>query len=448
MELQKKNKSEENSLRRIPTKELKAHPEITIAFQKNKTIKFELLNFLKPKSISTRNIKNEKKKKFVESLNSFRNIFYDFSNIKKKSLNDIKKLKRENFLFEKNYKEYIKKNSFDYSDLKIEYEKKNFFFPKLPKENLFKKNILFLNKSNIDNSIKYGLSNKNHQKKTIKFLTKIQNQIELLKLKESNLSHSSNIINLYIKKVNSVPCMKIKDINKSLKEIEKNQKEISNIKQTFEHIFDLDNFFDNNKPLSSVNNYSKKNLSQELTPKINKNKINLIHKIELRKKILKKSQIETIRKDKLNENDCNKVKKFIKLFPSNLIKGNLNKATRNKLNLLFHHPIEKLYNEVSKEIKPLKYNEKIKSYLKNRGIKCNNDISVQSILNQFKKSKNKILKNNLKKNFQFINKFSHENTEEFSKEQLKKIKMDNDINIKMNKSQNQIINLFCSIDNN
>lgn len=363
-------------------------------------------------------------------------------------MNDIKKLKRENFLFEKNYKEYIKKNSFDYSDLKIEYEKKNFFFPKLPKENLFKKNILFLNKSNIDNSIKYGLSNKNHQKKTIKFLTKIQNQIELLKLKESNLSHSSNIINLYIKKVNSVPCMKIKDINKSLKEIEKNQKEISNTKQTFEHIFDLDNFFDNNKPLSSVNNYSKKNLSQELTPKINKNKINLIHKIELRKKILKKSQIETIRKDKLNENDCNKVKKFIKLFPSNLIKGNLNKTTRNKLNLLFHHPIEKLYNEVSKEIKPLKYNEKIKSYLKNRGIKCNNDISVQSILNQFKKSKNKILKNNLKKNFQFINKFSHENTEEFSKEQLKKIKMDNDINIKMNKSQNQIINLFCSIDNN
>ena len=389
-----------------------------------------------------------KKKKFVESLNSFRNIFYDFSNIKKKSLNDIKKLKRENFLFEKNYKEYIKKNSFDYSDLKIEYEKKNFFFPKLPKENLFKKNILFLNKSNIDNSIKYGLSNKNHQKKTIKFLTKIQNQIELLKLKESNLSHSSNIINLYIKKVNSVPCMKIKDINKSLKEIEKNKKEISNTKQTFEHIFDLDNFFDNNKPLRSVNNYSKKNLLQELTPKINKNKVNLIHKIELRKKILKKSQIETIRKDKLNENDCNKVKKFIKLFPSNLIKGNLNKATRNKLNLLFHHPIEKLYNEVSKEIKPLKYNEKIKSYLKNRGIKCNNDISVQSILNQFKKSKNKILKNNLKKNFQFINKFSHENTEEFSKEQLKKIKMDNDINIKMNKSQNQIINLFCSIDNN
>ncbi len=363
-------------------------------------------------------------------------------------MNDIKKLKRENFLFEKNYKEYIKKNSFDYSDLKIEYEKKNVFFPKLPKENLFKKNILFLNKSNIDNSVKYGLSSENQQKKTIKFLTKIQNQIELLKLKKSNLSHSSNITNIYIKKVNSVPCMKIKDINKSLKEIEKNQKEISNIKQTFEHIFDLDNFFDNIKPLSSVNNYNKKNLLQDLTPKINKNKINLIHKIELRKKILKKSQIETIRKDKLNENDCNKIKKFIKLFPSSLIKGNLNKVTRNKLNLLFHHPIEKLYNEVSKEIKPLKYNEKIKSYLKNRGIKCNNDISVQSILNQFKKSKNKILENNLKKNFQFVNQFSHENTEEFSKEQLKKIKIDNDINIKMNKSQNKIINLFCSVDNN
>jgi hypothetical protein len=67
MELQKKNKSEENSLRRIPIKELKAHPEITIAFQKNKTIKFELLNFLKPKSISTRNIKNEKKKNSLKA---------------------------------------------------------------------------------------------------------------------------------------------------------------------------------------------------------------------------------------------------------------------------------------------------------------------------------------------------------------------------------------------
>ena len=67
MELQKKNKSEENSLRRIPTKELKAHPEITIAFQKNKNIKFELLNFLKPKSISTRNIKNKKKKNSLKA---------------------------------------------------------------------------------------------------------------------------------------------------------------------------------------------------------------------------------------------------------------------------------------------------------------------------------------------------------------------------------------------
>lgn len=337
MTVQNKNQNR----KKISSQELKSHPEIYLAFQKDKSLKYEFLNFMKPKSISTRNIRNEKKKKFVESLNSFRNIFYDFSNIKKQSLKEMKKIKKENSRFEKLYNEYKKKSSYNYSELLSEYEKKKFFFKKLPKENLFKENILFLNNSQLKKKVKFSLMNENEEKKTIKFLTKIQKQIYSLRLKDSN--NKQNISKLYIKKVNSVPCMKNKN---SIKEIKKDKKNISETKKTFQHLLELDKFFEKKNSEYFINSYKTKESSEKINYEKNQ-KDRTMNKLNLKKMFLKQNIENNL--DKLKENEKNTFKQFIKIFPLNLIHGNLNKKTKNKLHLLFHHPVEKLYNQVSKE---------------------------------------------------------------------------------------------------
>ena len=118
-----KNK-EQNNIEKILNNEIKIHPELSLIFNKDNNIKYEYLNLSKPNSISTRNIKNGKKINLIESLNTFRNIYYDFSNIKQQSLNKIKELEKENNLFEKDYNKFSNKNVYDYNELKSEYKKK------------------------------------------------------------------------------------------------------------------------------------------------------------------------------------------------------------------------------------------------------------------------------------------------------------------------------------
>jgi hypothetical protein len=120
-----KSKSVNNSLSIISKKDLDSYPEITLAINKDRLIKFELLNELKPKIISTRNIKNQRKVEFIQNLNTFRKTYYTFLNNKKKTSRQILRLNKQNNLFEKEYNEYFTRNLYNFSALKLEYDKKN-----------------------------------------------------------------------------------------------------------------------------------------------------------------------------------------------------------------------------------------------------------------------------------------------------------------------------------
>ena len=119
-----KSKSVNNSLSIISKKDLDSYPEITLAINKDRLIKFELLNELKPKIISTRNIKNQRKVEFIQNLNTFRKTYYTFLNNKKKTSRQILRLNKQNNLFEKEYNEYFTRNLYNFSALKLEYDKK------------------------------------------------------------------------------------------------------------------------------------------------------------------------------------------------------------------------------------------------------------------------------------------------------------------------------------
>ena len=117
-----KSKSVNNSLSIISKKDLDSYPEITLAINKDRLIKFELLNELKPKIISTRNIKNQRKVEFIQNLNTFRKTYYTFLNNKKKTSRQILRLNKQNNLFEKEYNEYFTRNLYNFSALKLEYD--------------------------------------------------------------------------------------------------------------------------------------------------------------------------------------------------------------------------------------------------------------------------------------------------------------------------------------
>ena len=117
-----KSKSLNESLSIISKKDLDSYPEITLAINKDRLIKFELLNELKPKIISTRNIKNQRKVEFIQNLNTFRKTYYTFLNNKKKTSRQILRLNKQNNLFEKEYNEYFTRNLYNFSALKLEYD--------------------------------------------------------------------------------------------------------------------------------------------------------------------------------------------------------------------------------------------------------------------------------------------------------------------------------------
>ena len=70
----------------------------------DKKIKLKLLNHSKPKTISTKNIKDEKQLNLIESINNFQTIYYDYCN-RLESKNDLNKIIKDNNKFQKNYKE-------------------------------------------------------------------------------------------------------------------------------------------------------------------------------------------------------------------------------------------------------------------------------------------------------------------------------------------------------
>ena len=115
------------------------------------------------------------------------------------------------------------------------------------------------------------------------------------------------------------------------------------------------------------------------------------------------------------------------------------------INNVFHAALYK----VSATDEQLKFNKKIKNYLKNRGLDISDDVSVKEICRQINNSKMKIVdKDLLIKDIELRS--QNFDSRETSKEKLEKLKFDNNIKEIMNASQNKMIELFCHFhkDNN
>ena len=430
-----KNKKQ-NNLEKILNNEIKVHPELSLFFNKDNSIKYEYLNLSKPKSISTRNIKNTKKTNLIESLNTFRNIYYDFSNIKNQSLNKIKELENENNLFEKDYNKFSNKNIYDYTELKNEYEKKNYKFPKIRKnENLFDKNMLFFNNSDLNKYIIYGSRNLKQEKRSIDYLKKIKSLVDSMRINDNSNNH--------ITKYNSAPKLNIKKVFHSFKNSHNYKKDIYKTKNTLNNLSDLDNFFEKNNSINNtiIHSYVTRDTSVINSPRINKKSI-------LRLNLLKQeNKKELIKKEGTNDNDNEKkngpIQQFKQLFPSYLNKSLLDNSIKNKIYLLYKHPIEKLYDKVSKVQETSTFNNSIKFYLTNRKINIENKITNSSLLKELNQAKKKIFQFDLKKNYEFMN--QEKRLVNLTKEQSDKIEKDNYLNSKINYFEKKMINNICKI---
>ena len=131
------------------------------------------------------------------------------------------------------------------------------------------------------------------------------------------------------------------------------------------------------------------------------------------------------------------------MFPSYLNKSLLDISIKNKIYLLYKHPIEKLYDKVSKVQETSTFNNSIKFYLTNRKINIENKITNSSLLKELNQAKKKIFQFDLKKNYEFMN--QEKRLVNLTKEQSDNIEKDNYLNSKINYFEKKMINNICKI---
>ena len=397
----------------------------------DKKIKLKLLNYSKPKIISTKNIKDEKQLNLIESINNFQTIYYDYCN-RLESKNDLNKIIKDNNKFQKNYKEFKRiknkeKNSdLDfYNDIKIKYKEKNIKIPKIS-SNIFEPNLLIIKNNNIKNYFEKDYGNETKNKKSINYLNKIKKEVDSLKYLEKGIE-KNNMMDVYLKRLMKNKKSKKENFKNSSseKEILQSTLEISKTKNTFSNLSNIDKFFQDKKK-NDNNCFQFENI--ETSEK------SYFKKLKKKKKSISK---------KLSIDEEKPINKFIKLFPSYFEKRlNGNTSNTKKIILKFISPLEKLYNKVSKSENKLKFNKKIKHYLKNRGLNISDHLSRKEFYDTFEQSNKNVFKKNLIYNDILLRK-KNDNSLDFTEEQIKKIERDKNIKKILTDSQNQIIKMYC-----
>lgn len=244
--------------------EIAIHPVIGDLTKKVKRIKFASLINVKPKFTPIKDIKDEKKIKLIENVNSLSKILYDYNKSqkypKKDEINIYKGHKKYNF-----YEKYkiIKKNETlgekqMLDELETLYKNKDISVPSVTKNdnNLFNGNLLLLNAKNIKNSILYKLTSDKSNKNSMSFLKKIQNKINNQILGKPPLPKITKIKEGFNAEILKDPkdtkdnknnkTEKIFFNKKNIEEISKSQNYINSIKETINTIDDIDYFFDSN----------------------------------------------------------------------------------------------------------------------------------------------------------------------------------------------------------
>ena len=431
--LNKSNSERSNYLNdiilRTSKEKLKIHPEISLLFKRNKEIRFDFLNNVKLNSIPTSNIKDERMIKLIDSINSFKNCYIN----SEKSLKKIQIIKNENNGFEKDYNDYKKKIKDDeiISDLKGKYLEKKMQIPNLSKKNLFEPNILISKENKLKKLIEYNLIERNKNKKSLHYLNKIKKEVD--SLRTGNKLKKNNIMEVYMtkirkKKMNFLYEKKKIDISPR-KEIIKSQREISETKKTFNNLLKLDNFLNNGK--NEKNNYHL-NQQNENYQETTSEKIPAMFKNIRKKSIRKLSKISYEEEEKENNN------LFLKIFPR---KSNDNISYKKKISLKYKSSLEKLYNKISSSDDQLKFNKRIKNFIKNKGLNMSDDVSPKEICKNIDDLKGKIFKNDVilkdielrKKNYEYL---------ELTNEQNKFIEKEANFKNIINNSQNKIIEMY------
>ena len=391
--------------------DMQAHPVISVLNHKIKRLRFSSITNSRPKLTSTKDIKDNKKIKLINNINSFRKIFYDFNKSQKYPHKEQIKIYRgeKNYNFNEKYK--IIKNKEDLrnkallEEIENLYKKKNMPIPSINKDelNLFNANLLILKEKKIKNTILYNLISEKSNIKSIGYFGKMQYKIDnQIYDNQMSLPQISQLIDRYQNYVNNGEILNDKNDENKEKEIINNIDSLSlyanTIRATINAMDDIDYFFDSNNKdyLNHLKNQEKlkndKNDSKfstrvnsalELFPKNNDNInykiLNTFNSCSLKKK--NKNMIN-------NNSQNNKNRSCISIFETNKINNKKNINNNNRSSSFVIDDTIKNKNQSDSNISDIKINQKKIEIKKiNLDEKKNNPISILS-LSSNKKNKN------------------------------------------------------------
>ena len=389
--------------------EIKKNPIIGKILEKGKKIRYDFLSNIKPKLISTENIKDDKQIHFINKINSFQEIYYDINKEQKSYELEVSPLKNENNIFIQKFNKIQEMNSKrneridKFSEIKGKYYNKGYsHLPNLSKEhNIFTNNILLVNQSDLDRYIIYGLGKKTSVIKSLNFLNKMRDEVAF-KRNSDIINNSSNIfkeigIRSLIDKPKNYLENKMK-VNLK-KQIKNYSNELKGIKDTFNNMKTIDNFFKiTEKPLSTRNSSGNRKRIKNILyrPDFNKDYVNDLsyfsdnnEKKKINKLIIQRE------KQKLKE-----LNKSFYHFYKNHQKSSI-KNTQKQINLKLKTPLEKLYYDVSNLNNIIKKSKQIENFASHRNFNISIKPTNKNIFFQIEKNKEKIVeKNFVKENIQ------------------------------------------------
>ena len=339
-------------------------------------------------------------------------------------INQILLKKEENFIYEKKRLYNLENMNYYFDKIKsIKLKLDNLEKNKLQNDNNQEKNQTELNTKRLELREK----NINLKKQLINLQMNIKNSNEEENNKLIKENKKNNMMDVYLKRLMKNKKSKKENFKNSSseKEILQSTLEISKTKKTFSNLSNIDKFFQDKKK-NDNNCFQFENI--ETSEK------SYFKKLKKKKKSISK---------KLSIDEEKPINKFIKLFPSYFEKRlNGNTSNTKKIILKFISPLEKLYNKVSKSENKLKFNKKIKHYLKNRGLNISDHLSRKEFYDTFEQSNKNVFKKNLIYNDILLRK-KNDNSSDFTEEQIKKIERDKNIKKILTDSQNQIIKMYC-----
>ena len=241
-------------------KKINANPVLASALIREKKIPYNFLSLKTTKTFDLQGLKDEKKIKFVDGINKFKKIYFDYFKNFRYSMEEITALIKENNNFIKKYREIEEKsadkNRSKFDDIKRIYDKNNYNLPKIDgNKNLFGGSLLLSdNENDLKKYIIYGVGSETSNQKSIQYLNKVNNDInertneelEDLKLQKKLMSKKEreNFRRRLGGIVPSTVLAYYKILNQQKKEIIECKKDIKKLKSTINSIPEIDYFFE------------------------------------------------------------------------------------------------------------------------------------------------------------------------------------------------------------